>query len=145
MSTPRRVLIVDDDVDFIDILEHRLTSEGFSVSRALDGEAGLDAIRSERPDVILLDVQMPKRSGLQVLEALRQQPDTWRMPILMLSARSDSATVFRAMELGADDYVCKPISLRAVVELVRECIRPHAAALSRAVTLSAERVRLIPI
>ena len=145
MSTRRRVLIVDDDPDFVDVLEHRLTAEGYAVIRAPDGDAGLDAIRTEHPDVVLLDVQMPNRTGLQALEALRQQPETWRLPVVMVSARSDSATVFRAMELGALDYICKPVSLRAVVAVIQGCVRPYAAALSRAVALTAERVRMIPI
>jgi DNA-binding response OmpR family regulator len=106
----KTVLVVDDEQDIRDLVRFRLEHDGYRVITATDGEAGLSLARAERPDLCVLDVMMPKRSGLEVLAELRQDPATAAMRVILLTARGQDADVDRGFELGAHDYMTKPFS-----------------------------------
>ena len=106
----KTVLVVDDEQDIRDLVRFRLEHDGYRVITATDGEAGLSLARAERPDLCVLDVMMPKLSGLEVLAELRQDPATAAMRVILLTARGQDADVDRGFELGAHDYMTKPFS-----------------------------------
>ena len=114
------VLIVEDEADIADALEAYLRREGFRTERAADGERALELHRATRPDLVLLDVMLPKRDGLDVLRQLRAGGNT---PVIMLTARSDDIDKLLGLEMGADDYVTKPFSVREVVARVKAVLR----------------------
>lgn len=106
----KTILVVDDEPDIRDLVRFRLEHDGYRVITASDGEAGLSLARAERPDLCVLDVMMPKLSGLEVLAQLRQDPSTATMRVILLTARGQDADVDRGFELGAQDYMTKPFS-----------------------------------
>jgi DNA-binding response OmpR family regulator len=116
-----RILIVDDEPEIVRGLEDNLRFEGYETSAALDGEEGLRRATSEAPDLVLLDVMMPKLSGWDVCRELRRRGID--VPVIMLTARGDEADRVRGLELGADDYVAKPFSLRELLARVRAVLR----------------------
>ncbi len=105
---PATVLVVDDDPVILRLLEVNFEMEGFTVVRAADGAEGLERAREVLPDVVVLDVMMPRMTGHEVATALRADPRTARIPIIFVTARAQSSDVERGMELGVDDYVTKP-------------------------------------
>lgn len=119
-----RVLIVEDEPSFVDALELMLTREGFEVTAAADGKAGLIAFRAEQPDVVLLDLMLPELPGLDVLRAIRAESST---PVIVVSAKDAESDVVTALELGADDYVTKPYSIRELIARIRANIRRDPA------------------
>jgi DNA-binding response OmpR family regulator len=111
----RRVLIVDDEPNIVISLEFLLKREGFAVSVARDGEAGLAAIRAQRPDLVILDVMMPKLDGFSALAAVRADPDLAGVRVLMLTAKGREAEQKKGLGLGADAYMPKPFSTHELV------------------------------
>src|SRR5690242_15213415 len=111
-NTTKTVLVVDDEQDILDLVRYRLEYDGYRVITASDGESGLSIARAERPDLCVLDVMMPKLSGLEVLAHLRDDPSTAAIRVILLTARGQDADVDRGFELGAHDYVTKPFSPR---------------------------------
>ena len=105
---PATVLVVDDDPVILKLLEVNFEMEGFQVVRASDGAEGLERARECRPDIVVLDVMMPRMTGYEVAKALREDAVTARIPIIFVTARAQSSDVERGMELGVDDYVTKP-------------------------------------
>ncbi|MBR3559992.1 MAG: response regulator transcription factor [Oscillospiraceae bacterium] len=124
MDQKKRVLIVEDEKNIVDIIRFNLTREGFAVLEAYDGEAGLALARAERPDLILLDVMMPKMMGFDVCKALREEGDS--VPIIILTAREEEEDKVLGLEIGADDYITKPFSMRELIARVRANIRRTA-------------------
>jgi len=120
MSPPPRLLIVDDDVQLGRMLGEFLLGEGFSAEHAPDGPAGLRRLTAQGYDLVILDIMMPKLSGLEVLRRLRLSGDT---PVLMLTARGEEDDRILGLELGADDYLSKPFSPRELVARVRAILR----------------------
>jgi DNA-binding response OmpR family regulator len=118
----KRVLIVDDEPNIIISVQFLMSREGFDVSCARDGEEALDAIRGQRPDLVVLDVMMPKRNGFEVCEAVRADPELAGVRILMLTAKGREADFDKGMKLGADAYLAKPFSTRELVQKVRELL-----------------------
>jgi two-component system alkaline phosphatase synthesis response regulator PhoP len=116
------VLVVDDEPKIARLLRDYLERAGFGVSVAHDGREALMRVRTERPDLVILDLGLPQLDGLDVTRALRRDGD---VPILMLTARDDEADRVAGLELGADDYVTKPFSPREVVARVRAILRRH--------------------
>lgn len=106
-----RVLIVDDEAINLDMLGRRLSTRGYQVSTARNAAEALNAIASEHPELILLDVNMPEISGLQFLETLKSDVGTQSIPVILVSALSDTETIVRGLQRGASDYVTKPINL----------------------------------
>lgn len=115
-----KVLIVDDDVDLADVLSFTMRRAGFEVSMAYDGPQALDRWRTERPDLIILDINLPGLNGLAVCRTIRSQSET---PIILLSVRNEDDDIVRGLELGADDYVVKPFSPRQLVARVEALLR----------------------
>ena len=110
-TTPAKtVLVVDDEQDILDLVRFRLEHDGYRVLTASDGQTGLTLAQQERPDLCILDVMMPKLSGLEVLARLRADPATAATRVILLTARGQDADVDRGFELGAQDYVTKPFS-----------------------------------
>src|SRR3954454_23211556 len=117
----KRVLVVEDDPSIAIGLRINLESEGYSVHVAEDGERGLELARSLEPDLIVLDIMLPKRNGLEVLHDLRAEGRM--MPIIILSAKSNEMDKVAGLELGAEDYVAKPFSLAELLARVRAALR----------------------
>jgi len=116
----KRILIVDDEPKIVRVLRGYLEAAGFQVIAAYDGAEALAAFRNEAPDLIVLDLMLPKVDGLDVARSIRRESD---VPIIMLTARVDEADRLIGLELGADDYVTKPFSPREVVARVRAVLR----------------------
>ena len=116
------VLVVEDEPNIVLSLQFIMKRSGHEVRIAEDGEAALDAMREQKPDVVLLDVMLPKRDGLSVCEAIRANPDWEGVKILILSAKSREADKEKAMSLGADDYITKPYSTRDVCDRVNSML-----------------------
>jgi two-component system, OmpR family, response regulator len=135
-----RILLVDDEPDILAPLRYALERDGFVAEVALDGERGLELGRHERFDVIVLDVMLPRLSGLDVCRALRNESD---VPIIMLTAREDEVDRVLGLELGADDYVTKPFSTAELLSRIRAILRRRA--LDRAAGGSTRRVAGIEI
>jgi DNA-binding response OmpR family regulator len=118
----QHVLIADDEPNIIVPLEFLMKREGYRVSVVRDGDAALEAIRNERPDLVLLDVMMPGRSGMEVCQAVREDPALAGVKILMLSAKGRDTDLAKGAALGADAYMTKPFSTRALADKVRELL-----------------------
>jgi two-component system, OmpR family, alkaline phosphatase synthesis response regulator PhoP len=110
MNAQGKVLIADDEPDILEILKYNLEKEGYAVSTAKDGNEALDKARQHQPDLIVLDMMMPKKSGMEVLELLRLQAAFKNTLIMFLTALSDESTQLKGFKTGADDYVSKPVS-----------------------------------
>ena len=118
----KRILIVDDEPHIVIPVEFLMRREGYEVSVARDGEAGLAAIRTQPPDLVILDVMMPKLNGFEVCEAVRADPDLATVRILMLTAKGREAEKKKGLELGADAYIPKPFSTHDLVATVRSLL-----------------------
>lgn len=118
MSTT--ILIVDDEKSIVDILDFNLRRDGYEVVKAYNGEDGLKLFREKNPDLVLLDIMMPKIDGLQVCKEIRNESNT---PIIMLTAKAEEVDKVIGLEFGADDYVTKPFSVREVLARVKANIR----------------------
>jgi two-component system, OmpR family, alkaline phosphatase synthesis response regulator PhoP len=114
------VLVVDDEPNIALSLEYLMKGQGFDVRVARDGEAALDALRERLPDVMLLDVMLPKFDGYEVCQQVRANPDWKGVRIIMLTARGRQIEQEKGLALGADDYITKPFSTREVIERVRQ-------------------------
>jgi two-component system, OmpR family, alkaline phosphatase synthesis response regulator PhoP len=119
----KKILIVEDDKDIIELVRYNLEKENFRVIHAQDGVLGLTQIRKTRPDLIILDLMLPRLSGLEICREVRKDPSLSRIPIIMLTARGDEADRVVGLEMGADDYVPKPFSPRELVARVRALFR----------------------
>ena len=124
MDKKRKVLIVEDEKNIVDIIRFNLQREGYETLEAYDGEAGLALARSEKPDIILLDVMLPKMIGFDVCRSLREEGDN--VPILILTAREEEADKVLGLEIGADDYITKPFSVRELMARIKANIRRTA-------------------
>ena len=119
----QKVLAVDDEEDILELLKFNLLREGYQVSYATSGEQALRLVRSENPDLIVLDLMLPGIDGLEVTRRLKNDPETKSMPILMLTAKGEEADIVTGLEFGADDYITKPFSPRILVARVRAVLR----------------------
>ena len=120
----KRILIIEDEKNIVDILVFNLSREGYDTLEAYDGEAGLQLALEQDPDLILLDLMLPKRNGFDVCRAIREQGRA--TPILMLTAREAETDKVLGLELGADDYITKPFSMRELLARVKANIRRTA-------------------
>ncbi|MBC7260674.1 MAG: response regulator transcription factor [Chloroflexi bacterium] len=120
---PQRILVVDDDPQIVRLLRAYLEKEGFQVFVAYDGNMALHIIRSERPDLVLLDLMLPNRDGWEVTRVVRSDVNLVAIPIIMLTARVEDGDKILGLELGADDYITKPFNPREVVARVRAVLR----------------------
>ncbi len=116
----RLILIVDDEAPIVEILKYNLTKSGYRVIVAYDGEEGYYAAINQKPDLILLDVMLPKMDGFEVLRKIREKQST---PVIMLTAREEEVDKILGLELGADDYITKPFSVRELTARVKANLR----------------------
>ena len=138
MGEPKTVLIVEDEKNIVDILKFNLQRAGYQTLEAYDGEDGLAQALSANPDLILLDVMLPKKNGFDVCRALRDQGSS--VPVIILTAREEEADKVLGLEIGADDYITKPFSMRELVARVganirRTAMTPPAAASAAAAAM----------
>ena len=119
----KRVLLIEDDRDIVELVRYNLEREGFQVAAATDGATGLAQIRKAPPDILLLDLMLPKLSGLDICKEIRRDTSLNRLPILMLTARGEEADRVVGLEMGADDYVTKPFSPRELGARVKALLR----------------------
>jgi DNA-binding response OmpR family regulator len=121
---PQSVLVVDDETNILVSLEFLMKKAGYEVRLARDGEEALAEIGKARPDLVLLDVMMPKRNGFDVCEAIRANPEWRAVRVILLTAKGRDIEREKGLALGADDYITKPFSTREVVERVTAWIGP---------------------
>lgn len=117
------ILVVDDERDLLDLIEYNLKKEGFKVFKAENGEEGISKAKEHRPDLILLDIMMPKMDGLEAVEIMRKDDDLKKTPIIFLTARSDEKTEIDGLNKGGDDYITKPISTTKLVSRIKAVLR----------------------
>ncbi len=126
----KSVLLIDDEPDLVRLLDYNLTQAGYAVLSARDGASGLDLAARHAPDVVVVDVMMPGLDGWEVVKRLRAAPATARVSIMMLTAKAEEADRVLGLELGADDYLTKPFSVRELVARVRALLRRSETAAS---------------
>jgi len=119
----QKILVVDDEEDILELLKFNLSREGYQVLCAVSGEQALRLVRSENPDLIMLDLMLPGIDGLEVTRRLKNDPDTKNLPIVMLTAKGEEADIVTGLELGADDYITKPFSPRILIARIRAVLR----------------------
>jgi adenylate cyclase len=145
MRSPPRILVVDDSPVNVDLLQTRLEASGYEVLTAGDGEEGLAVAKQHKPDLILLDVMMPKMDGLEVCRQLRADPSLPFMPIILVTAKAESDDVVAGLEAGGDEYLTKPVDQAALVARVKSMLRIkalHDTVLGQAATLEAQAAQL---
>ena len=119
----KRIQIIEDDRDIVELVRYNLANEGYDVQSSPDGISGLAQLRKSPPDLLMLDLMLPKMPGLEICKEIRRDPSLNRLPILMLTARGEEADRVIGLEMGADDYVTKPFSPRELVARVKALLR----------------------
>lgn len=117
------ILIVDDEADLLDLIEYNLEKEGYNVLKAENGQDGIKLARKHNPDLIILDIMMPKMTGIEVCKVLKEDPVLKIRPVIFLTARGDEKTEIEGLEMGADDFLSKPISTSKLVSRIRTVLR----------------------
>ncbi|MDQ1317117.1 MAG: two-component system, OmpR family, alkaline phosphatase synthesis response regulator PhoP [Candidatus Poribacteria bacterium] len=117
-----KILVVDDEPDIVETVSFMLQARNFDVITASDGLEGLAKVRTEHPDLILLDIMMPVMDGYEVCTKLRKDKDMKNIPVIMLTARGENEAVIRAHKSGADDYIVKPFSLPTLVSKLNKLL-----------------------
>jgi DNA-binding response OmpR family regulator len=138
-SMSSKILVIDDEREIVKLVRAYLEQAGFRVSTASDGQEGLTVFRHEKPDLVVLDLNLPRIDGLDVCRTIRRESDT---PVIMLTARVEEQDRLIGLELGADDYIVKPFSPREVVARVRTVLRRVRPAASAPETITAHDVTL---
>ncbi len=119
----RKILIADDEPDILEILKYNLSNEGYEVVTAKDGDEAIEKARRTQPDLIVLDVMMPKKTGVEVCQVLRAQPAFKETLIIFLTAVNDEGAQIKGLETGADDYISKPVSPRVLLSRINALFR----------------------
>lgn len=122
----RKILVADDEPNIVISLEYLMKREGYTVVVARDGQEALDMMAREKPDLVLLDVMMPRKSGFEVCQAVRASDELRGTKILMLTAKGRDTDIAKGLALGADAYMTKPFSTRELVQKVAELLGPQA-------------------
>ena len=139
----KRIQVIEDDKDIVELVRYNLEKDGFQVIASSDGATGLAQIRKAPPDLVVLDLMLPKLSGLDICKEVRKDASLNRLPILILTAKGEEADRVVGLELGADDYVTKPFSPRELVARVKALLRraePPAAASEKPIEIGALRI-----
>jgi len=119
----KNILVIDDEADIVELVAYNLRKEGFDVDAAHDGEEGLKLIQSKRYDLIFLDLMLPGIQGMELCKIVRSNPETSRIPIIMLTAKGEEIDKIIGLEMGADDYITKPFSTRELVARTKSLMR----------------------
>ena len=122
-TTPKKILIADDEPDILEIIGYNLSKEGYQVTTAKDGDEALAKAKLIKPELIILDIMMPKKNGVEVCELLRSKPAFRDTLIIFLTALSDESSQVKGLETGADDYISKPISPKVLLSKVNALFR----------------------
>jgi len=117
-----KILVVDDEIYIVHILDFSLGMEGYEVITALDGEQALEKVKTEKPDLIVLDIMMPKLDGYEVCKNIKSSADTQHIPVILLSAKGRNVDQKLGFDVGADDYITKPFSPRKLVERINQLL-----------------------
>jgi two-component system phosphate regulon response regulator PhoB len=126
VSKPQ-ILIIEDEEDIRELVSYNLKRESFSVTEAGSGEVGLKAVAKKKPDLILLDLMLPGKDGLQICRELKQSEASRDIPVVMMTARGEESDIVTGLELGAEDYIVKPFSPKVLVARVKAVLRRKAA------------------
>lgn len=118
----KKILVVDDEPGVVEIVRVNLEWEGYDICEAFDGQEGWDKVRSEKPDLVILDIMMPKVSGLELLGRIRADPHICGVPVIMLTVRAEDMDVIRALGKGAVEYLTKPFDPLNLVRVVKEIL-----------------------
>jgi phosphate regulon transcriptional regulator PhoB len=118
-----KILIIEDEKDIVEALEYNLKREGFETSKSYDGYNGLRIAKEKSPDLILLDLMLPGVSGLEICKQLKRYPRSSEIPIIMLTAKSEETDKVLGLELGADDYITKPFSMRELLARIKTVLK----------------------
>ncbi len=118
-----KILVTDDEKDIVELISYNLEKEGFSILKAYDGEAALRLVQLHKPDLLILDLMLPSLSGIDVCKAIRNNPATASLPIIMVTAKADETDKIIGLEIGADDYITKPFSIKELIARVRAILR----------------------
>jgi phosphate regulon transcriptional regulator PhoB len=118
-----KILVVDDEKDIVELICYNLQKDDFTVAKAYDGETALKIIKTQKPELIILDLMLPKMNGLDVCRALRRNPETASLPIIMLTAKGDEVDKIIGLEVGADDYITKPFNIKEFIARTRAILR----------------------
>ena len=119
------ILVVDDEQDLLDLIEYNLKKEGYNVLKAENGVQGLEMAKQHVPNLVLLDIMMPKMDGIKVCEKMRANPDLKSIPVIFLTARSDEKTEVEGLDIGADDFITKPISTTKLLSRIKAVLRRY--------------------
>ena len=117
------ILAVDDEADIRELVDYNLTKEGYQVQTVATGEDALTAVKARPPDLVVLDLMLPGLDGLDVCRLLKTDPNTAKVPIVMLTAKGEDADIVAGLELGADDYITKPFSPRVLIARIKAVLR----------------------
>jgi len=123
MAEKLRILVVEDDMDIQELVRYNLQKTGYQVESAFDGESGLQKTVIFRPDLILLDIMMPKLNGIEVCRRLKADSVTAGIPVVFMTAKTEEGNIITGLDAGAQDYICKPFSIRVLLARVRACLR----------------------
>lgn len=123
MTQKTTILIVEDERDIREVISWNLKREGYTVFEAETAEKGLELVERAKPDLVLLDMMLPGVDGLSALKTIRNNASTAELPLIMVTARSEDADIVAGLELGADDYICKPFSPRVLIARIRARLR----------------------
>lgn len=123
MPDKQTILVVDDEQDLLDLIEYNLKKEEFDVLTAKNGLEGIEMARQHSPDLVLLDIMMPKMDGLEVVERMREDQKLKYIPIIFLTARGDENTEVQGLDKGGDDYITKPISTKKLISRINAVLR----------------------
>lgn len=133
----QKILVVDDEADILELLKYNLSKEGYDVKIASDGIKGVEIAKTFVPDLILLDIMMPKQDGVETCRQIREVPDMVNTFVIFLTARSEEYSEVAAFDMGADDYITKPIKPRALVSRINALFRREAKKKKESNTISA--------
>jgi two-component system alkaline phosphatase synthesis response regulator PhoP len=139
------ILIVDDEEDIRELVALNLRREGYQILTCDTGERALELVRSKKPDLVVLDLMLPGVDGLEVCRRLKADPDSRRIPVVMLTAKGEETDIVAGLELGADDYVTKPFSGKVLVARVRRLLRRQVKEIEEGGIVRVEGVTIDPI
>ena len=123
MATREKIVVIEDEADILEVLQYNLKREGYRVHASRNGEDGLDIVRRENPDLVLIDLMRPGLDGLEVCKRLQADPVTSAIPVIMVTAKGEESDIVLGLQLGADDYVTKPFSPKELLARVKAVLR----------------------
>ncbi len=131
----RHVLIIDDEKDIVESVEYNLAKEGYKISKAYDGINGLEAVHKKLPDLVILDLMLPGMSGIEICKAMKADQKTSSIPVIMLTAKGEETDKIVGLEVGADDYITKPFSIRELAARIKTILKRYGKKAETATSL----------